>query len=137
MKNLISFIVLFLGLTVFSFAQTGITFHIKSVEGNIFKFENETYSISFGISGISSDAQLNEIKTTMKSDSNVRNFETFKKENGILKARLVLLSKDKEKLKALFIAAKVKTINVNGKDYPMEQFDKMIEELKANSAKKK
>ena len=133
MKKLMSLFTLFMGLSIFTFAQTNITFHITSQNGKIFTEERATFSMSFGISGLQTDNDVKTFQKTIASNSNVKIFEVNPtvSANGQRTSRLILLDKDTNKIKTLFTSANVSKLIVDGKEYSMNEFDKMIADMKA------
>jgi len=133
MKKIISLIVLFLGVTFYSFSQSGLVFHFKSNNGSITLQQKDNYSMSFTISGLKSEDQVNKLKEIFSLNSNVKQFEIFNPPtaNNERKARLTLISKDKEKLIELFNSANVSKLVVDDKDYTLDQLDQLKIDLKA------
>jgi hypothetical protein len=133
MKKLLTVITLFLGVTFYSFSQDGIAFHFKSTDGTISSKLNDTYSMSFTISGLTSENEINNLRQIFTSNSNVKQFEIFSPQttDNKIKARLVLISKDKEKLVELFKSANVNKLVVDGKEYTLDQLDQLKSDLKA------
>lgn len=138
MKKLMSFFTLFLGLTVFTIAQTNITFHITSKNGKIFTEERGTFNLTFGISGLQTDDDVNLFKKTISDDSNVKyvDVSAISPSNNQRRSNLMLVSKDSNKLKTLFTSAGVKKIIIDKKEYSIDDFDKMVEDLKASKKPK-
>jgi hypothetical protein len=137
MKKITSLIVLFLGITFYSFSQTGIVFHFKSNNGNITDQLKDNYCMSFTISGLTSENDVNKLKETFSSNSNVKKFEIFNPQtiNNEMKARLILVSKDKNKLIELFKSANVQKLVVDKKDYTLDQLDQLKSDLKSKQKK--
>jgi hypothetical protein len=135
MKKLMTFLALFLGIVIFSVAQTNIAFHIKSNKGKIFMEENTTYSLSFKITGIDSEADANELKNTFTSNAKVKSFTIIESPNnkGDKNARLIVTSKEKADIIALLKSGNVTKLFVDGKEYGVEEIDKISADLKAKN----
>lgn len=132
MKNLFVFSVLFLGLTIFSMAQSNISLKFNPKDGSIFTKEKELFVTPLNIIGINSDAELANFKTKMLANSIVNHFETYPKTNGQTeyKAILKLTSKDKATIIALLKSLDVTTLIVKNKSYTLEQYDQIGKDLK-------
>lgn len=134
MKKIISFFALILGFTLFTFAQSNITFHITTQNGKIFNNERGTYNLSFGITGLQTEKDVSIFKKTFTDNSNVKyvDVSAVSPTNNQRRANLILISKESNLLKGLFTSAGVKMIIIDKKEYPIENFDKMVEDLKSN-----
>lgn len=138
MKNLFVFSVLFLGLTIFSIAQSSISLKFNPKEGSIFTKEKELFVTPLNIAGINSDAELTAFKTTMLANPIVNHFETYPKTNGQTeyKAILKLTSKDKGTIISLLKSLNVTTLVVKNKSYTLDQYDQIGKDLKPVSKEK-
>lgn len=134
MKKFLSFIALFLGITIFSMAQSNITFRITSQNGKIFQQEKEVHCMTFGISGLNTDADVELFTKNFTSSPIVKQFEIFPgtNEQGERKARLVLNNKEKDTFVSLLKSTNVTTLNVDKKDYTPDQIDQISKDVKTN-----
>ena len=130
-----SFTALFLGIALLSFAQNNITFHITSQNGKLFQQKEDTYCMNFSISGLNTDADAETFKTKFTANSMVKQFEILpgNNEQGERKAQLILKNKDKEPFISLLKSVNVTTLNVDKKDYSLDQFDQLSKDLKAKN----
>ncbi len=137
MKKSMTFFVLFLGFTLFTLAQTDIAFHFKSNNGKIMIEEKGTFSMNIGISGLKTESEVSAFQKTISGNTIVRNFEISNtlSENGEREARLVLTSKEKEKMVEILKSANVNKLVVDDKDYAIDEFDKITADLKAKQKK--
>jgi hypothetical protein len=133
MKKIISFATLFLGIAIFSIAQNNITFSYKSQNGRIVEHDADTYCMSFIISGLNTEAEVNAFTKTIRSNPIVKKFLIFPKNDDQkeLKASLILISKEKEDFINLLKSANVNTLNVDNKDYTLDKIDQLDVDLKA------
>lgn len=128
-----SFAALFLGIALFSFAQNNIIFHITSHNGKIFQQKEGIDCMTFSISGLTTDAEAEAFKTNFASNPMVKQFEILPgtNEQGERNARLVLKNKEKEPFVSLLKSVNVTTLNVDKKDYTLDQFDQLGKDLQA------
>lgn len=133
MKKIISFATLFLGIAIFSFAQSNITFKFTSKNGKIITQDKDVFCMSFSISGLNTETDVDAFTKTISSNPIVKHFEIFSKNEGQSERRasLVLLNKEKESFTNLLQSANVKTLNVDNKDYTLDQLDQMGKDLRA------
>lgn len=139
MKNLFVFSVLFLGLTLFSIAQSNISLKFNpNKDGVIFTKEKDLFVAPLNIVGINSDAEMVNFKTKMLANSIVNHFETYPKANGQTeyKAILKLTSKDKATIITLLKSVDVTTLIVKNKSYTLDQYDQIGKDLKPVSKEK-
>ena len=138
MKNLFVFSVLFLGLTVFSIAQSNISFKFNPKDGSIFTKEKDLFVTPLNIVGLNTDKELADFKATMTANPIVNHFETYPKTNGQTeyKAILKLTSKDKGAIISLLKSLNVTTLIVKNKTYTLDQYDQIGKDLKPVSKEK-
>ncbi|MBI5539117.1 MAG: hypothetical protein HY951_03605 [Bacteroidia bacterium] len=133
MKNLFALITLFLGISFSLFSQNDINLNFTSVRGKIVFDTKGTYTSNFTISGLNSDKEVQDFKTAVLANKNVKSLEIFSTSTPAeaRKATLTFIDNQEESMSALLKSLPCNNLIIDGKTYNKDQYEQIKVDLAA------